>query len=188
MLELEENGLFHNGKLYRVKLQCFVCDAPARQFLKCIAGHCGRGACERCTALYRKYLRYFVFRFTQIYGVNHCIYNLHSLIHLADDCLTHGPLEAFSAFPFETYLGWLTMLVRTPFNPMAQLVNRITEMNQIEDEREEIPNIDSTLSQCSKSNDLLYCNLKVLNQIHFYSCVSWNRERFILLNSKWNGS
>ena len=51
MLELEENGLFHNGKLYRVKLQCFVCDAPARQFLKCIAGHCGRGACERCTAL-----------------------------------------------------------------------------------------------------------------------------------------
>ena len=136
----------------------------------------------------KEYLRYFVFRFTQIYGVNHCIYNLHSLIHLADDCLTHGPLEAFSAFPFETYLGWLTMLVRTPFNPMAQLVNRITEMNQSEDEREEIPNIDSTLSQCSKSNDLLYCNLKVLNQIHFYSCVSWNREGFILLNSKWNGS
>ena len=42
--------MLYNGTFYRVTLKCIVCDAPARQFLKCIAGHCGKGACERCTS------------------------------------------------------------------------------------------------------------------------------------------
>ena len=32
-----------------MSLKCFVLDAPARSFVKCIIGHAGYNACERCT-------------------------------------------------------------------------------------------------------------------------------------------
>lgn len=37
-----------NGKKYKIVLKGFVCDAPARAFLKCIKGHTGFYGCERC--------------------------------------------------------------------------------------------------------------------------------------------
>ena len=46
---LMSNGITVEDRHYRVKIANIPCDAPARQFLKCIAGHCGREACERCT-------------------------------------------------------------------------------------------------------------------------------------------
>ena len=36
-------------KKYEVKLKCFVCDAPARSYLKGIVNHTGYYSCERCT-------------------------------------------------------------------------------------------------------------------------------------------
>ena len=32
-----------------MNIEAFVCDAPARAYLKCVKGHAGYGACERCT-------------------------------------------------------------------------------------------------------------------------------------------
>ena len=96
----------------------------------------------------KEYLRYFVYRFSEIYGQNHLIYNVHSLIHLADECLIHGPLETFSAFPFETYLAKLKGLIRTPFRPLAQLVNRIGEINRMQDSMEtQFSNVNPMLNQ-----------------------------------------
>ena len=37
------------GRLLKVSLKCFVCDTPARAFVKSIIGHGGYYACERCT-------------------------------------------------------------------------------------------------------------------------------------------
>ena len=31
-----------------MKIKALVCDAPARQFIKCIKGHSGYYSCERC--------------------------------------------------------------------------------------------------------------------------------------------
>ncbi len=75
------------------------------------------------------YLRFFAYEFGQIYGINHLIYNVHSLIHLAADCLIHGPLDYFSAFIFENFLGLLKRKIRSSGNVMAQLVKRISEWN-----------------------------------------------------------
>ena len=44
----KEHGVGYNGKRYNVHLSCWVCDAPARAFVKCIKGHTGYYACERC--------------------------------------------------------------------------------------------------------------------------------------------
>lgn len=46
---LKENGIAFNDKTISVSLLTFVCDAPARAFLKCIKGHTGYNFCERCS-------------------------------------------------------------------------------------------------------------------------------------------
>ena len=54
--DLRENGLQFEGETYDVRVKCWVCDAPARCFLKNIKGHTGYYACERCKVkgLYRE--------------------------------------------------------------------------------------------------------------------------------------
>lgn len=52
-------------------------------------------------------LRLFVKHSIKIYGAEFCVFNVHSLIHLAADARTSGSLETVSAFPFENYLGFL---------------------------------------------------------------------------------
>lgn len=79
-------------------------------------------------------LKRFSFLFGKIYGKNQLVYNVHSLIHLADDCIIHGPLDSFSCFPFETYLGKLKTLVRSSNRPLAQLVRRISELDYASNE------------------------------------------------------
>ena len=45
---LKLNGLTFNERFYSVKLNAFICDAPARSFIKCTVGHIGYYSCERC--------------------------------------------------------------------------------------------------------------------------------------------
>lgn len=47
---LMRDGLEYNERHYNVALpDAFICDAPARAYLKCIKGHTGYSSCERCT-------------------------------------------------------------------------------------------------------------------------------------------
>ena len=46
---LKHNGFFYNDKSYKISIRTFVCDAPARQFLKNIRSHNSHHGCERCT-------------------------------------------------------------------------------------------------------------------------------------------
>lgn len=45
---LQNDGISYNDQLYKVFINCFICDAPARAYLKCIKSHSGYNACERC--------------------------------------------------------------------------------------------------------------------------------------------
>ena len=45
---LKTNGIRLDDTNYQVQIQAFVCDAPAREFLKRIIGHTGYFSCERC--------------------------------------------------------------------------------------------------------------------------------------------
>ena len=49
-LQLCQLGLSYQGNRYDIRLRCWICDAPARSLLKCIKGHTGYFACERCKA------------------------------------------------------------------------------------------------------------------------------------------
>lgn len=42
-------GITFNNRRFRVEIEAFICDDPARCFVKCIKGHNGYYYCERCT-------------------------------------------------------------------------------------------------------------------------------------------
>jgi len=46
--KLQLEGIIHGSRKLSVEIRCFICDAPARAFLKGIKGHNATQACERC--------------------------------------------------------------------------------------------------------------------------------------------
>lgn len=75
-------------------------------------------------------LRYFVEQMSILYGDESVVYNVHNLIHIAADVQKFGPLDDFSAFPFESAFISLKKLLRKNDNPLAQLFNRISEQSR----------------------------------------------------------
>ncbi|XP_059166552.1 uncharacterized protein LOC131948870 [Physella acuta] len=69
----------------------------------------------------------FVEEAKELYGKEFLVYNVHGLTHLAADVKNFGPLDSFSAFPFENFLGMLKKLVRKPQTPLEQVVKRLSE-------------------------------------------------------------
>jgi hypothetical protein len=79
-------------------------------------------SCSFFCDTYRDYaqmlLLKFVNQFGELYGRNMLVYNVHGLTHLVSDVKNFGPLENFSAFAFESFLGKLKHLVRKPTFPL----------------------------------------------------------------------
>lgn len=60
------------------------------------------------------------------------MYNVHALIHLADDCANHScSLNYLSSFPYENCLGVIKRLVRNSNNPISQVVKRVGERTRL---------------------------------------------------------
>jgi hypothetical protein len=74
----------------------------------------------------------FVSRSAKLYGNAFVVYNVHNLIHVADDVLKYNcTLNKLSCFPFENYLQKLKKMIRSVSNPVAQIAKRMTEMEVI---------------------------------------------------------
>ena len=69
----------------------------------------------------------FVEHFSELYGADRVSYNVHGLVHLAEDVKQHGYLDLFSGFPFESFLGQLKKLVRKPNFMLQQVIMRLAE-------------------------------------------------------------
>ncbi len=48
MKQLIQTGITYLNRHYTININAIICDAPARSFIKCIKGHGGYNACERC--------------------------------------------------------------------------------------------------------------------------------------------
>ncbi|XP_053691131.1 uncharacterized protein LOC128739661 [Sabethes cyaneus] len=73
-------------------------------------------------------LQLFGQQFKNYYGEQYYVYNFHLCSeHLSDDCLLHGNLDAFSAFPFENYLQIMLHYIKKAPNPLQQFKNRLGE-------------------------------------------------------------
>lgn len=67
----------------------------------------------------------------ELYGFNFFSLNIHSLMHLVDCCRRFGPLDKFSAFPFENFLQSLIKSVRKAHQPLQQVINRLKEQQHL---------------------------------------------------------
>lgn len=74
-----------------------------------------------------KLLRKFVETYNVAYPGASIVYNVHSLIHLADDVRKFGELDNFSSFPFENLLSTLKSKVRSGNRPLVQFCKRLAE-------------------------------------------------------------
>lgn len=83
--------------------------------------------CHKYNTFSEMLLRHFVRECPKLYGGHFITFNVHCLIHLPKDVLRFGPLDLFSCFPFENFLYTIKKLIRNARNPLAQLVNRLTE-------------------------------------------------------------
>ena len=69
----------------------------------------------------------FVCNFADIHGRENMVYNVHSLVHIVDDVQAFDPLDAFSAFPLESFMQKLKRMVRRPQDPVTQIVRRVKD-------------------------------------------------------------
>lgn len=91
---------------------------------------CSKVTLRENLPLARELLSQFVSKSKRLYGPEFIIYNVHNLIHLPDDAEKFGPLDSFSSFPFENYLGQLKRLLRSPNKPLQQICRRVVEIRQ----------------------------------------------------------
>ena len=73
----------------------------------------------------------FVSEAEKYYGKDIYVYNVHCLIHLANDVKRLGPLDNFSSFPYENKLGQLKKMIRKPQFPIQQIVYRLAEKQHV---------------------------------------------------------
>lgn len=59
---------------------------------------------EEYTEFAKSLVNHFVDSFAKLYGKSYVSSNMHIINHLADDIKQYGPLDTFSAFPFENYM------------------------------------------------------------------------------------
>lgn len=81
-----------------------------------------------------------------IFGSTFVSLNIHNLIHVPDDVEYTGcNLNELSAFTFESYLGNMTSLMRSPLNLVAQYNRRLFEQENYAEKVTSIPNKVVTL-------------------------------------------
>jgi len=76
-------------------------------------------------------LIHFVREFSVLYGEEFVSYNIHNLIHLAEDYRSCGTLDTFSTFPFENSFQIIKRKLKKSTQPLAQLRNRELENHKI---------------------------------------------------------
>ena len=73
-------------------------------------------------------LERFVTDFEKLYGSNSATFNVHSLMHLTEDCrIYNAPLDSFCAFIFENFLSTIKFKIKSGHLPLEQLYNRVVE-------------------------------------------------------------
>ena len=102
-----------------------------------------------------KLLVHFVSQGRRLYGEEFVVYNVHSLLHLADEVQEYGSLDPCAAWPFENYMHELKKLVRSGRRPLSQIVKRLSETpleRQLGMERQ------ATVSTKSPNNGFILAN------------------------------
>lgn len=89
---------------------------------------CSSDLCLQFNEFAKNLIEDFVREFALLYSPHCMSFNIHSLIHLANDVkLLNAPLDDFSAFKFENFMQFLKQIPKCGYNVLEQINNRIGE-------------------------------------------------------------
>lgn len=125
---------------------------------------------EGFVSLAEELLNVYLEHYIEIYNIDSINNNLHNLRHLIEDITKFGSLTKFSAYPFENKLGQVKHLLRSGYRPLAQVVNRLAEINNIVNQ-EVNKNIFPYVQNESKSNDKISSANKMYDKLYLMDGV-----------------
>ena len=96
-------------------------------FSVCVFIACHPLLCRKYGDFLVSYSEVVVREFVRLYGEEQCTFNVHSFSHVFDRVKLYGPLDNYSAFPYESYLGRLKQMVHGVYKPGVQICRRISE-------------------------------------------------------------
>ena len=129
----------------------------------------------------QKLLVQFVTECRKLYGAEFLSYNVHSLIHLAGDCLNFGSLDDFSCFPFENHLQFFRRRLRSRRCHAQQIVNRITEQEEVE---LTCSSVRDSNGYVERSNyDKYRYNGYLLSRLSGNNCFLLNSNKVVIITS-----
>jgi hypothetical protein len=122
----------------------------------------------------------FVHDMPALFGSESVIYNVHVLLHLHKFVLLHGPVDSFSAFPFENFLSLLKRRIKTNNSVFTQSVNQLIHIRSIYTTLPSPLNCLTFSHQGSKNNCAITTNgiIKVLT-VSDEKLVSGFRYKFV---------
>lgn len=122
----------------------------------------------------RELLEYFVQQCHDVFGPHFVVYNVHNVIHLADDVESYQcSLNSLSAFPFENHLYKIKKLVRSTNNPISQVFKRLAEKERYSATKD--TSLETCISTKYKDNYFLlesedFVFLKEVKDNGYYTC------------------
>lgn len=130
-------------------------------------------------------LNTFVDSCSKYYGLEFVTYNVHSLVHLADDCRLYGNVDNFSTFQFESFMQVIKRMLRSNSFHLEQISKRILEKENCNFIEDFLPRTTWKVSQKPGDNCYLLKNnmIVVLTQLignceDEFKCISYaNRKK-----------
>lgn len=92
----------------------------------------------------------YIEQYTEIFGRDKVVSNIHNLCHIVSDVRRFGSLNTISAYPFESLLGKLKTEISKSYKPLEQIARRLIEKNIVEHSKKSEKNVDQcpSLSDC----------------------------------------
>lgn len=115
--DIVDNAIYKNFLLLHVAISILISQKHINNFGISFARQCLQTFINHCKS--------------ELYGLEFAVYNIHLLTHICDDVEIYGPLDNYSAFPFENYLGHLKKLIKPSRKPLQQIHCRLQEINSI---------------------------------------------------------
>lgn len=106
-----------------------------------------RDTCKTYADYAENLLKLYVNIGARLYGDKYVTFNVHNLIHLANDVRKHGTLDDFSAFPYENKLQKMKNLLRKSGKPLQQIVRRLDEIDKAKSNQEHAANSSTNISK-----------------------------------------
>lgn len=129
---------------------------------------CSKQLCSKYLTKVESYLEKFVLLSIQLYGLSSAIFNVHNIVHLAEDVKNlNCTLSQISAFPFENLLGKMKRSLNSGYKPLEQFVGRAEAQSEIDSPKVVIPSsyeiLKPTLKQRTKMDAVEIKRIRYIN-------------------------